>query len=189
MASGVCLSCKVEPPWPFWPPVFFLVVEDFPLLIEDGFGLLKKSVEDGLPLLVLFDSWFSSPAQIFSVLKKGYDVICMAKKNRTRYTCEDGAKRTVSQIFSSSKKRRGKSQFLLSRIVTIKDEDGDEKKIKVVFVRNRSNRKDSLVLLSTDISPDEQKIIALYGNRWSIEVFFKNCKSQRPNYSSTACRT
>lgn len=115
---------------------------------------------------VLFDSWFSSPAQIFSVLKKGYDVICMAKKNRTRYTCEDGTKRTVSQIFSSSKKRRGKSKFLLSRIVTIKDEDGDEKKIKVVFVRNRSIRKDFLVLLSTNISLDEQEIIALYGNRW-----------------------
>jgi hypothetical protein len=127
---------------------------------------------------VLFDSWFSSPAQIFSVLEKGYDVVCMAKKSKTKYTCEDGTQKTVSQIFSSSKKRRGKAKYLLSRIVTIKDKDNNEKKIKIVFVRNRSNRKDFLVLLSTDISLDEQEIIALYGNRWSIEVFFKNCKSQ-----------
>lgn len=127
---------------------------------------------------VLFDSWFSSPAQIFSVLKKGYDVVCMAKKSRTTYTCEDGRKRTASQIFSSSKKRRGMAKYLLSRIVTIKDDDGNEKQIKMVFVRNRSNRKDFLVLLSTDISLDEQQIVAIYGNRWSIEVFFKNCKSQ-----------
>jgi len=67
---------------------------------------------------------------------------------------------------------------LLSRIVTIKDEDDNEKQIKIVFVRNRSNCKDFLVLLSTDISLEEQEIIALYGNRWSIEVIFKNCKSQ-----------
>jgi len=127
---------------------------------------------------VLFDSWFSSPAQIFSVLKKGYDVVCMAKKSRTKYTCEDGKKKTASQIFSSSKKRRGLAKYLLSQVVSIKDADGNEKKIKIVFVRNRSNRKDFLVLLSTDISLDEQEIIALYGNRWSIEVFFKNCKSQ-----------
>lgn len=70
------------------------------------------------------------------------------------------------------------AKYLLSRIVTIKDDDGNEKQIKMVFVRNRSNRKDFLVLLSTDISLDEQQIVAIYGNRWSIEVFFKNCKSQ-----------
>jgi hypothetical protein len=127
---------------------------------------------------VLFDSWFSSPAQIFSVLEKGYDVVCMAKKSNARYTCEDGTKKTSSRIFSSSKKRRGKAKYLLSQIVTIKDKDDNEKKIKLVFVRNRSNRKDFLVLISTDISLDEHEIIAIYGNRWSIEVFFRNCKSQ-----------
>lgn len=127
---------------------------------------------------VLFDSWFSSPAQLFSVLGKGFDVICMGKKGSTKYTCEDGTRKTVSQIFSSSKKRRGKAKYLLSRIVTIKGEDDTEKQIKIVFVRNRSNRKDFLVLLSTDISLDEHEIIAIYGNRWAIEVFFKNCKSQ-----------
>ena len=47
-----------------------------------------------------------------------------------------------------------------------------------MFVRNCSIRKDFLVLLSTDISLDEHEIIAIYGNRWAIEVFFKNCKSQ-----------
>lgn len=35
-----------------------------------------------------------------------------------------------------------------------------------------------MVLISTDISLDEMEIVAIYGNRWSIEVFFKNCKSQ-----------
>ncbi len=142
-------------------------------------NLIDYAIKAGIKAkYVLFDSWFSSPAQIFSVLGKGFDVICMAKKGRIKYTCEDGTKKTFTQIFNSSKKRRGKAKFLLSRIVTIKDEDDNEKKIKLVFVRNRSKPKDFLVLISTDISLDEMEIVAIYGNRWSIEVFFKNCKSQ-----------
>lgn len=141
--------------------------------------LIDYATEAGIKAdYVLFDSWFSSPAQIFSVLEKGYDVVCMAKKGKIKYTCEDGSEQTFTQIYKSSKKRRGMAKYLLSRIVTIKDEDNNEKKIKLVFVRNRSKPKDFLVILSTDISLDEHEIIALYGNRWSIEVFFKNCKSQ-----------
>ena len=48
---------------------------------------------------------------------------------------------------------------------------------KVVYVRNRNNRKDYLCLLSTDLSLEENEITRLYGKRWDIEVFFKVCKS------------
>jgi hypothetical protein len=70
------------------------------------------------------------------------------------------------------------AKYLLSRIMTTKDDDGSEKQIKMVFVHNRFNRKDFLVFLPTVISLDEQQIVSIYGNRWSIEIFFKNCKSQ-----------
>ncbi|MPM60017.1 IS4 family transposase ISGur1 [bioreactor metagenome] len=150
----------------------------------------KKATESMLDLIdcakdagleasyVLFDSWFSAPAQVTAILEKGYDVVCMVKKGNTKYACADGLKRDVSQIFRSSKKRRGLSKYLLSQVVSIMDGQGREREVKLVFVRSRSNRKDFLVLLSTDIALDEQEIVALYGNRWSIEVFFKNCKSQ-----------
>ena len=48
---------------------------------------------------------------------------------------------------------------------------------KLVFIRNRRNRKDYLVLLSTDTDLTEDEIIQLYGKRWDIEVFFKTSKS------------
>ena len=48
---------------------------------------------------------------------------------------------------------------------------------KIVFVRNKNNRKDWIALLSTDTSLSEDEIIALYGKRWDIEPFFKVCKS------------
>ena len=55
--------------------------------------------------------------------------------------------------------------------------DGKTLPVKLVFVRNRSNPKDYLILVSTDTCLSEEDIIQTYGKRWNIEVFFKICKS------------
>ena len=49
--------------------------------------------------------------------------------------------------------------------------------VKLVFVKNRNNKREWLTILSTDLSLDSQEIVRIYGNRWSIEVFFKSIKS------------
>ncbi|MEG2354195.1 MAG: transposase, partial [Clostridium sp.] len=49
--------------------------------------------------------------------------------------------------------------------------------VKLVFVKNRNNKREWLVILSTDLSLSPQEVIRIYGNRWSIEVFFKSIKS------------
>ncbi|MBR1896877.1 MAG: transposase, partial [Pyramidobacter sp.] len=53
--------------------------------------------------------------------------------------------------------------------------------VKLVFVRNTEAKgrkaKSYVVLLSTDTTLSEEEIIQLYKRRWSIEVFFKVCKS------------
>lgn len=49
--------------------------------------------------------------------------------------------------------------------------------VKLVFVKNRNNKREWLVILSTDLSLSSQEIIRIYGKRWSIEVFFKSIKS------------
>ena len=50
---------------------------------------------------------------------------------------------------------------------------------KVVFVRNRNAgaKREWLALLSTDVTMTDEEIVRTYGKRWSIEVFFKACKS------------
>lgn len=48
---------------------------------------------------------------------------------------------------------------------------------KLVFVRNRSNRKDSLVLFSTDTTLTEDLVVQIYRKRWNTEAFIKSCKS------------
>ena len=128
---------------------------------------------------VLFDSWFSSPKVIRAMKEKDLDVVAMVKKSSKIHYCFEGEMRSCKDIFRRCKHRPGKSRYLLSVPVEISGNDKETAPIaaKLVFVRNRSNRKDYLVLLSTDTTLTEDEIIALYGKRWDIEVFFKTCKS------------
>ena len=122
---------------------------------------------------LLFDSWFGTPKDIKRGVAKGYNVICMVKKSKTKFLLDDGRSLSVKAVFSSSTKRRGRSRYLLSTVVTLPDSD---QKVRLVFVRNRSNRKDWLVLLSTDLSLSEDDVMTVYANRWTIETFFKSYK-------------
>ncbi|MBT8814567.1 transposase, partial [Lactobacillus delbrueckii subsp. bulgaricus] len=85
----------------------------------------------------------------------------------------------VKQIFNACKKRLGRSRYLLSVPVKVVDpaKDGAQIDARIVCVRNRSNRKDWIALICTDMTIDENEIIRIYGKRWDIEVFFKTCKS------------
>ena len=95
-----------------------------------------------------------------------------------RYQGED---QSLISIDRKNKKRRGRSRYLLSVEVEI-IKDGNAIPAKLVYVRNRNNRKDYLCLLSTDLSLEENEIIRLYGKRWEIEVFFKVCKKLNTDF-------
>ena len=93
---------------------------------------------------VLFDSWFSNPKEIIRISEDCHlDSIAMVKKSsKICYEFEE-EKLNIKQIFARSKKRRGRSRYLLS--VKVKVSYTDEKKAlhtipaKIVCVRNRSN--------------------------------------------------
>ena len=139
--------------------------------------LLKTAKAAAIPAsYVLFDSWFTSPSAIHSIKEIGYDVIGMVKKTPKMFFRYQGEEQSLISIYRKNKKRRGRSRYLLSVEVEI-IKDGNVIPAKVVYVRNRNNRKDYLCLLSTDLSLEENEIIRLYGKRWDIEVFFKVCKS------------
>ncbi len=124
---------------------------------------------------VLFDTWFCSPKSLLAIRKLGFHVIAMMKKGQTKYLL-GGKELTVKQIFAQSKKRRGRSRYLLSADVEVRK--GEETiPARMVFVRNRAKRKEFLVLISTDMTLCPDEIIRIYGKRWGIEVFFKMCKS------------
>ena len=124
---------------------------------------------------VLFDTWFSSPAQLIAVKKLGLDSIAMIKKsNRIYYEYKD-EQCSIKKIFGICKKRPGRSRYLLSVNVMI----GKDQKVpaKIVCVRNKKNRKDWIAFICTNPNLSEDEIIRIYGKRWQIEVFFKTCKT------------
>lgn len=96
----------------------------------------------------------------------------MAKKSSKVHYAFNGKKQSVKDIYKSCKKRRGRSRYLLSVEIEVK-KDNQSIPARLVFVRNRNNRKDWLVLISTDMSLNEDEIIQTYGKRWDIEVFSK----------------
>lgn len=138
--------------------------------------LLKEAIELGIQAkYVLFDTWFSNPAQISDVHKLGLNTIAMIKKSEKRKYSFWGNMMTINQIFRTMPKKRGRSSYLLS--VHVMTGPRCDIPAKIVFVRNRNNRKDWIALISTDVTLSEEEIIRIYGKRWKIEVFFKTCKS------------
>lgn len=124
---------------------------------------------------VLFDTWFSSPAQLIAAKKLGLDSIAMLKKSSHIYYEYEGKQLSIKKIFGICKKRRGRSKYLLSVNVMV----GKDEKIpaKIVCVRNKKNKKDWIAFICTNPELSEEEIIRIYGKRWQIEVFFKTCKS------------
>lgn len=139
--------------------------------------LLKYAKYAAVPAeYVLFDSWFSSPSSIHAVKDIGYDIIAMVKKTPKMFFRYDGEDMSLISIYNINRKRRGRSRYLLSVMVDVV-KDGEIIPAKVVYVRNRSNRKEYLCIISTDTELDENEIIRVYGKRWDVKVFFKVCKS------------
>jgi hypothetical protein len=86
-------------------------------------------------------------------------------------------KRTLKEIYAANRKRRGRSKYLLSVEALLYNDENEPQPTRIVFVRDRNNSKKWIAFASTDMSLTEEEIIALYGKRWDIEVFFRTCKS------------
>ena len=123
--------------------------------------LLKTALNAGYKAdYVLYDSWFSNPAQLVAVKNLGLDSIAMIKKSsRIRYEYE-GQMLSIKKIYGICKKRRGRSRYLLSVNVMV----GKNQKIpaKIVCVRNKRNKKDWIAFICTNPDLSEEEIIRIY---------------------------
>ena len=139
--------------------------------------LLQEAKEDATPARhVLFDTWFCAPSSLSSIHALGYEVVAMAKKTEKIHYLREGVMQDVKKIYRKHRKRSGCSKCLLSVEAAV-CKGNESLPVRLVFVRNRNNRKDWLVLVTTDTSLTEEDVIRIYGKRWGIEVFFKVCKS------------
>ena len=134
--------------------------------------LIQNALNAGIKAqYVLMDTWFTTEPMIGSILNTGLDVIGMVKQLKQRYTY-NGKQYKLSELkkfvcFDGARNIFG------SLIVTTKTGIP----VKIVFVRNRNKKSECLYILSTDTSLSDAEIVRIYGNRWSIECFFKSSKS------------
>lgn len=146
--------------------------------------LIQNAVDIGMTAdYVLMDTWFTQEPLIQSILELGLDVIGMVKQLKQRY-CYKGKYYTLPELqkFVSFNEA---SNILGSLYITTKNAIS----VKIVFVRNRNKKSECLYLLSTDTSLSDTEIVRIYGNRWSIECFFKASKSFMKLGTEFQCRS
>lgn len=134
--------------------------------------LVKKALSAGITAdYILMDTWFTTEPMIQKLLEEGIDVIGMVKQLKQRYIYK-GKSYTLPEL-QKFVRFEGAKNIFGSLCVTTKNGIP----VKIVFVRNRNKKSECLYLLSTDQSLSDSEIVRTYGNRWSIECFFKASKS------------
>ena len=134
--------------------------------------LIENALRAGIKAqYVLMDTWFTTEPMIGAILNTGLDVIGMVKQLKQRYTYN--GKQYKLQELKKFVCFDGARNIFGSLIVTTKTGIP----VKIVFVRNRNKKSECLYILSTDTSLTDAEIVRIYGNRWSIECFFKSSKS------------
>ena len=102
----------------------------------------------------------------------------MVKNTPKIFYIFNGKLATLSSIYSSLRKKRGKAKILSSTLVQFKQANGDTPiSAKLVFVRDRNRSRQWLALITTDITLPDEEVVRLYDKRYDIEVFFKTLKS------------
>jgi len=147
--------------------------------LKKAISMLKEALKKGFDAqIVLFDSWFCFNRFIMDVTKLGLHVICqlknMPRTNRYLYKGNSYSLKELFAYYAKSKLRMVK-KYQFKRAVLVVSVADSEIKMKIVFVQNQASQ-DWHAFASTNTTISAQKILEYYSQRWSIEVFFKNCK-------------
>lgn len=120
---------------------------------------------------------------IQSVLTLGLDVIGMVRQLKQHYYF-NGKAYTLPEL-QKFVCCNGASNIFGSLYVTTKKGIP----VKIVFIQNRNKKSECLYILSTDTLLSDSEIVRIYGNRWSIECFFKASNSFLKPGTEFQCRS
>ena len=134
--------------------------------------LIQRALAAGIQAdYVLMDTWFTTEPMLEKILGTGMDAIGMVKQLKQRYNYR-GKAYTLPELCRFVRFGNNKNIFGSIHVTT---KTGIP--VKIVVVRNHNKKSECLYLLSTDCSLSDAEIVRIYGNRWSIECFFKASKS------------
>ena len=136
-----------------------------------AFKMVQDVLNKGIAAdYILMDTWFTHEPLVMKIKEEGLDVIGMVKDMKQKYTYGDSAY-SLKELRTILPKNTP-SNILGSVLVTTKN----GLPVKLVYVKNRNNKKEWLTILCTDLSLSDQEVVRIYGNRWNIEVFFQVSK-------------
>lgn len=142
--------------------------------------MIRRAIKEGLRFdYLLVDSWFISDGLIKFILtrKIGFHLLGMAKiggnsgydYNNEKYT----AKELIQKLNRGKKTKRSRK---LNAWYATADVSFKGSRVRLFFCKTRRGG-DWNVLLTTNLKLDFEDAYKIYSTRWSIEVFFKECKT------------
>lgn len=184
-----CLYYRgVTIPWGSW---LYVKKEDAPKLKSacGGFAKLTElaaravrqaNLPEGMPVTVMFDSYYLCPTVVQAVHERGWHYIGVAKSNR-RFAVNGGSHR-ISRYGPNVLRRSGRWNKIAGlkgkREYRVAERIGHLKKlgeVKVVFSRRRGERS-MIALVTDDLKRPARRVVADYLRRWSIELLIKDEK-------------
>lgn len=144
---------------------------------DSAIELILQSLAAGIQAsYLLADSWFANePFMHRVVTETGLHFIGMHRRYQEERFIYRGKTHILQWLGDLMMRHHpGNASIFGSVVVETKE---FHMPIKLVFVRNRANKSDYIILMSTDCSLSAEEIVRLYGERWSIECCFKACKS------------
>lgn len=114
---------------------------------------------------ILMDSWFFSDFLVRKLKQLGLQSICLVKSN-LQFKLEKDSSKSFSQKELLKKINGGKlnKAKLITSVIAYTSKDLE---VRLVFVKDR-NSTDWICIVSTDLDLSPERIIELYGRRWSI---------------------
>ncbi len=142
------------------------------------FKMLSRAIKHGFVAnYILTDSWFFSKELVTKTkeLKNGkIKLISMVKINNQIFTDLNGKQMSVKNIPELYKDDMQRCRKLKSKYIKVEC-NYDGVRVNLFFIKMGKSKHWHL-LLTTDLKLTFIKLIEVYQIRWTIEVFFKECK-------------
>ena len=152
----------------------------FKTKIQIAVDLLRLSLSQVNPEVIVFDSWYMSKEILDFISSRGLNWISDGKNNRLIQIDEKWmqlkkyAKRLQKMDFKRIDKKIGEKRFKwIFETETMMKNVGI---VKLVILRTRKNSKSFTFLVSNNTDYQGMQVFEYYKKRWSIEVFHRDCK-------------
>lgn len=152
----------------------------FKTKIQLALDLLRKSLMQITPEVVVFDAWYMSKELLDFLSCRGLVWVSQAKSNRliqvddTWISVSTFARGFPMQVFNRIDKVVDEHRFKWIYEVTLVMKNIGL--VKLVVLRQRKNSKTCTFLVSNNTELDGLHVLEYYKKRWAIEVFYRDCK-------------